>query len=186
MKIIPILRKRTVLATAGFLALVLAAAGLSLAWMGQPQCQLGGGWIGGGGGSVWNALYIPLDPAGQKAALRVNEISYGADTAGFLTAFGADALTEYVGEAQMISRNTWKWSMVCYGVKQGNPPEIRGIAVYTGTGTFTGVNSYDVNGSNAIYLPTADADGDGLPDPGATPVVTGPPSGGSAKRVPLP
>lgn len=35
MKIIPILRKRTVLATAGFMALVLAVAGLSVAWTGQ-------------------------------------------------------------------------------------------------------------------------------------------------------
>ena len=85
----------------------------------------------------------------------------------------------------MISRDTWKWSMVCYAVKQGNPPEIRGISVASGTATFTGVNSYDVNGSNAVYPAAADADGDGFPDPGATPIVTVPLIH-SVKRVPLP
>jgi hypothetical protein len=102
-----------------------------------------------------------------------------------MTALGADALTDYVGEAAMISRDTWKWSMVCYAVKQGNPPEIRGISVCAGTGTFTSVNSYDVNGNNTVYLAAADADGDGFPDPGATPIVTVPLIH-SVKRVPLP
>ena len=86
----------------------------------------------------------------------------------------------------MISHDTWKWSMVCYGVKQGNPPEIRAIGVASGTAAFTGVNSFNVNMDQAIYLAAADADGDGFPDPGATPVVTVPGLTFSGKRVPLP
>jgi len=60
----------------GMLAALLAAAGLSLAWMETPQYQLGGAWIGSGGAGIWNALQIPLDqrancsPPGQLAHLQ--------------------------------------------------------------------------------------------------------------------
>ena len=85
----------------------------------------------------------------------------------------------------MISRDTWKWQMVMYALKQGNPPEVRGICVCWGTANFTGMNSYDVNGSMAVYAAAVDVNGDGFPDPGATPIVTVPVIH-SATRVPLP
>jgi hypothetical protein len=186
MKIIPILRKRTVLATAGFMALVLAVAGLSLAWMGQPQRQLGGSYIGSGSGLFYNALYTPLDPAGQKAAIRLNFLSWDASMAGLVAAVGADGASDGVGEAEMISRDKFKWSLVTYIVKQGNPPVICLIFVSVGTGTFTGKDSFTVNYGGSTYLASADADGDGFPDPGATPIITSTDQTGSVKRVPLP
>ncbi len=72
MKITAIRRKRTVLATAGLLVAVLAVAGMSLAWMGQPRAQLGGAFIGSSAGLELTVVYSPLDPAGQKAAIRAN------------------------------------------------------------------------------------------------------------------
>ena len=75
-------------------AVLPAAGGVSLAWTGHHHYRLGGGWVGSGAGSEFSVLYIPLDPAGQKAALRVNTITYGADTAGLVAAFGADAITD--------------------------------------------------------------------------------------------
>ena len=176
------------------LAAVLAAAGLSLAWNGQPQYKLGGGWIGSGGGMIWTCFQMPLDPAGRTAAVRVNPVSYGADIAGLLAMFGADTGdNECTGQAEMIKRDTGKWAFIEYGRKGGNPPQICVIFVYTGTLTYTGPDSFDVNYTLDVYpgpanilgLPNADADGDGFPDPGVLP-VSSLPGGGTARRVPLP
>jgi len=186
MKLITIQKKRTVLAMAGFLALVLAVAGLSLAWMGQPQYQLGGGYVGAGAGLTYNALYIPLDPLGHKAAIRLNFPSYDANMAALAAMFGADGASDSVGEGEMISRDTFKWTLVTYGVKQGNPPEIRMIYVSQGTGTFAGANAINGTYTMAVYAAAADADGDGFPDPGQAPAMTFPDLTTSLKRVPLP
>jgi len=172
---------------------VLAAAGLSLAWMGQPQYKLGGGFMGSGGGTVWSGFNAPLDPAGRTAAVRINPITFGADMAGLLAMFGADATTEFTGQSHMISRDTAKWTFVGYGTKQGNPPQICMIQVYSGVEKYTGPDSFDVTYTCDVYpgvanilgLPNADADGDGFPDPGTTPVISFP-GGGIGKRVPLP
>jgi hypothetical protein len=78
----------------GFLAVLLIAVGATVGWMNQRQYQLGGGWIGNNGaGTIWNALQIPLDPAGRTAAIRVKTTAYSAGFAGLLTAFGADAVS---------------------------------------------------------------------------------------------
>ena len=185
MKITAIRKKRTVLATAGLLMAVLAAAGLSLAWTGHHHYRMGGGWIGAGGGMVWSCVQVPLDSEGEKAALQIHTVSYGADMAGLLAAFGADSLSDTVGEAAMISGDTGKWTAVCYGVKQGNPTELRLINIMTGTATFTGVDRYNIKFTMAVYPAAADANGDGFPDPGATPLVI-PNQTASVKRVPLP
>ncbi len=127
-----------------------------------------------------------LNSRPSRSALWHNNPNYAAESAALLTAFGVDALSDWIGEAEMISRDTFKWRMVAYAVKQGNPPEIHGIIVGTGTGTFTGVNTYGVDGKIDIYLPVADANGDGFPDPGATPVVTVPIAYHNIKRVSVP
>ncbi len=147
-----------------------------------PTYQLGGAWIGSGGGIIWNAFQIPLDPAGRTAAIRVNSFTYGADFAGLLATFGADTLSEFTTQAEMISRDTAKYSFVGYGTKQGNPPLINLIFVMRGTLTFTGSASMVVNYTMDAYPAAADEDGDGFPDPGTTPVVSIPGTG-SAKRV---
>jgi hypothetical protein len=176
------------------IAAVLAAAGLSLAWMGQPHYQLGGGWIGSGGGMIWTCFQMPLDPAGRTAAVRVNPVAYGADIAGLLAMFGADSSeNECTGEAEMTSRDTAKWAFVEYGRKGGNPPQICMILVYTGTLKYGGPDRFDVEYTLDVYpgpanilgLPNADADGDGFPDPDVAPVMSFP-GGGTAKRVPVP
>jgi hypothetical protein len=173
-------------------AVLLAAAGLSLAWMdrepersGKKHFQLGGGFIGSGGGIIWNAFQIPLDTAGRTAAIRVNGFTYGADLAGLLATFDADTLTEFTGQGEMMSRDTFKFTFVGYGTKQGNPPLIRLIFVRPGTAKFTGPDSFVVNYTMDVYPAAADADGDGYPDPGTTPVLSIP-GAGPAKRVPLP
>ena len=131
MKIIAIQRKRTVLATAGLLALVLAAAGLSLAWTGQHHYRLGGSWIGVSSTLTWNCLQIPLEPDGQTAALRVSGVSWTAQFMALLGAFGADTPVEWrcVGEGRMISRDTARYTIIGYPQLAANPGQIAAIFV---------------------------------------------------------
>jgi hypothetical protein len=170
----------------GFLAVLLIAAGATVAGMKERQYQLGGSFIGNNGaGNIWSGLNIPHDPAGRSAAVRVNLTTYNADTAGLLAAFGADSLSEFVGEEQMTSRDTAKYGTVAYAYEQGNPPQRRAIFVMNGTLTFTGPDSYTVDYAIEVYPASTDADLDGYPDAGAIAVVTIP-GVDHAKRVPIP
>ena len=169
----------------GVLAVVLAAAGLSIAWLGPEHYRLGGAWIGGTSGHPqWNCLQIPLDPAGQTEALRVSLVGWGPEFAGLLSAFGANTVTDGVGEGRMISQDTAQWSFVCYAQVAGNPPVKTAILVYSGTFKFTGQDTAALVYTLRVYLASADADGDGYPDAGVLPVLTIPDIPDSAKRVP--
>ena len=94
-------------------------------------------------------------------------------------------MTDGIGQAEMTSRNTFKYSVVGYGTKQGPPPVISLIFVMWGTGSYQGPDTLAITYTIDVYLPSADANGDGLPDPGSTPVVSIPGTT-TAKRVPLP
>ncbi len=178
--------RRTALATAGLLALVLAVAGVSVAWTGHHHYRLGGAFTGSGAGLGWNGLYIPLNPEGQKAAIRINMLTWDSNMAALAAAFGADTASDSVGEAEMMSHDAWKWTLVSYALKQGNPPVKCLIFVSYGTGKYIGVDSFNVEYTMDVYPAAPDANGDGLPDPGATALMTFPNLTGSAKRVPLP
>jgi hypothetical protein len=168
----------------GLLAAVVAVSSLCVASMSQRQYKFGGGWIGGdGAGSIWTALQIPKDPAGLTMGCRVHTTMYGETFAGLLSAFGADSATEAVGESEMISRDTAKSRFVFYLQKQGNPPTLCAIVVMPCTLTFTGPDNFFVDYSLIVYLPSADADKDGFPDPGAVPALTIPGGHDTAKRV---
>ncbi len=169
------------------LAAVLAAAGLSVAWLGPVHYRLGGGFIGEparSGGMLWSAYQAPLDAAGMTAALRVNMISWGPDLAGLLAYAGADTFGEGIGQLAMISDDTAKGSLVFYGLKQGNPPEVKAIIVFEGTTKFTSPNTYDVRGTTSFYLAATDGDGDGRPDPGSTPFYAAPGQLGVTRVLP--
>ncbi len=175
------------------MAAALAGTGISLAWMGQPQYKLGGGFIGSGGGMIWTGFNAPLDSDCRTAAIRVNPITYPAQMAGLFGLLGADSATEFTGQARMISRDTAEYAFVGYNTKQGTPSQICAISVYKGTMKYTGPDSFDVTFTCDVYpgpanilgLPNADADGDGFPDSGAAVWYSF--SGlNVAKRVPLP
>jgi hypothetical protein len=176
------------------LAVVSAAGGLLLARPPQAQYQLGGAWIASGGGTISSVFDMPMDAAGRTAAIRINPFIYSTDMAGLFAAFGADTATESTGQGMMINQDTAKWATVGYYTKQGNPPLNCMIYVMTGTLKFTGPDCRVVNYTADIYagpanslgLPSADADGDGFPDPGTTPVLSLPNMDATAKRVPVP
>ncbi len=147
--------------------------GVAAAGQGEPQYKLGGAFIGNNGsGMTWNGLQIPLDPAGRTAALRVKITNYKAAFAALLAAFGADTVSEFVGEETMLDRDTAKYRTVAYATFQGNPPQARAILVMTGTVHFDGPDNQTVNYTLDVYAATADADTDGFPDTGVAPAVS--------------
>jgi hypothetical protein len=161
----------------GFLTVLLVAAGTTVAWMNQRHYQLGGGFItSDGAGTLWSSMSMPLDPDGRTAVLRINTL------AGSLVDPNA---TEFTGEQKMISRDTSKWTTVGYVKAQDNPQQITQIWVISGTSKFTGPDSFTFNYTVNVYLPDADADLDGFPDPGTTPVASFPDLTGRGKRVPI-
>jgi hypothetical protein len=161
----------------GFLAVVLAAAGLTLAWDNHRHYRLGGGFIGrpvDSGGMHWSAFQAPLDPAGKTAALRVGVYSYSGNAAGLLALSGADALSDGIGQVAMITGDTAKGSLVFYGLKQGtlgSPLQVKQIWIFDGLLKFTSRDTYDVVGEMLVYAAETDQDGDGRPDPGAALLV---------------
>jgi hypothetical protein len=170
----------------GFLAVLLLAAGATVAGMHQRQYQLGGGFIGSGAAGIWSALQIPIDPAGKTAALRVNVAAFSEQFAGLFAALGATGdASDAIGEVEMISRDTGKYKTLSYAVAAvpGNPRQINSIHVMTGTVKFTDcdtievtytINVYPVNlpATSPFYgYPNTDVNGDGYPDPRAQPIV---------------
>jgi hypothetical protein len=83
-------------------------------------------------------------------------------------------VSESVGEEVMTSRDTAKYRTVGYAITPGNPPVVRLIVVMNGMLQFTGPDTFTVSYTLDSYLPSADADLDGFPDPGATPVLSVP------------
>ena len=166
----------------GLLSLPLAAA----SDQGQGQYKLGGAWIGKeeGGGHLWTCIQAPLDSAARKATLHVKFTIYSPEMAGLAAKFGADSFSDFVGEVAMINRATGQWTLVGYGLKQANPPTIGLILVAFGTFEFTDSAHAVLQYTVTVYPAAADADGDGMPDPGATPIVAFPVTD-TAQRVPI-
>ncbi len=147
----------------------------------NPQMKLGGTFIGTGAAGLWRATQGPLDPAGRSATVRVEGIAMPG-FAPLLAALDADPMGELSGYEEMVSHDTAKYNTIGYLTKGTT---VKGIMVMTGTFQFVGPNNGVVKYSIKVYAPTADANGDGFPDAGATPIM--PPIQGTdtAKRVTL-
>ena len=176
----------------GFLAVLLLAAGATVAGMKDRQYRLGGAFIASDGKLVYNCVQSPYDPEGQRAALVVRIVHDDGSLAALLAAFGANTSCEGVGEDVMISHDTAKWNMIAYAQAAGPPLQTKAIFVYSGTLKFTDRDNFVTNYTLNVYpvdvpgLPNADANHDGFPDAGATPALTIPGLTGTGKRVPTP
>jgi hypothetical protein len=152
----------------------------------EGQYRLGGGWIGHAAGLwTWNALQTPINSEATEATLRVNFTSYGTDLAGLAAAFGADSLSDLVGQEVMINRDTARWTLVGYAQATGpnNERQIRAIVIAFGTLQFIDPNHDVIHATITVYPASADVDGDGMPDAGATPVITIPNITETGQRV---
>jgi hypothetical protein len=162
------------------LAVVLVAVALSLA-ASQRHYQLGGASVGGSPGFTWNTVLIPLDPAGRTAADRVAVTSWGAEFKALLDSFGADTVSDLVGNSRMISRDTAEFTHIGYAQKAGNPLQVRAILVGSGTFRFTGQDCGVVTYTMSVYPPTPD----GFPNLNDPPLWTSPVTTDPWKSVPI-
>jgi hypothetical protein len=173
----------------GLAALALLAGTLCVTGFGQKYYRLGGAWVGGHTGFTWSAIQAPMDPLGLTCAARPIVKYFDGQFAGLLAAFGANNLSDVVGEARMISPDTARWTLIAYAQATPHQPgdllQNKAIVMYSGTWKFTSDDTVVLNYSVNVYLPSADADGDGYPDTGAQPVLTIPGFVDTAKRVPI-
>jgi len=113
---------------------------------------------------------------------------FNAQFAGLLASFGADSLSDATGEIKMVSPDTGRWTLISYMQATPHQPgdllQSKAIIVSHGTWKFTSNDTAVLNYTLDIYLPSADADGDGFPDEGAQPVLILP-TVDNAKRVPI-
>jgi len=185
----PTPRRRSLkLLSVALAAATLSAVALCVMGFGRNYHQLGGGWVGGNPTYTWSVLFAPSDPLGQTAAARPILRYFNKDFAGLLASFGADNLSDATGEAKMISPDTARWTLIsCMQATPKQPGGVlqnNGIIVSHGTWKFTSDNTAVLNYTLDVYLPSADGDGDGLPDAGAQPVLSIP-TVDNAKRVPI-
>jgi hypothetical protein len=170
-------------------AIALVAGTLCVTGFGTKYYRLGGAWVGGHPGFTWSAIQAPMDPLGQTCCDRPIVKYYDAQFAGLLAAFGADSLSDAIGEARMISPDTARWTLISYAQATPQQPgdllQNKAIVMFSGTWKFTSDNTVVLNYTVNVYLPSADADDDGYPDAGAQPVLTIPGVVDNAKRVPI-
>jgi len=168
--------------------IALIAGTLCVTGFGPRHYQLGGAWVGGNPTYTWSVLFAPSDPVGQTAAARPILSYFNGQFAGLLASFGADNLSVATGEARMISPDTARWTLIGYMQATPRQPgdllQNKAIIVSHGTWKFASNDTAVLNYTLDIYLPSADADGDGFPDVGAQPVLTVP-TVDNAKRVPI-
>ncbi len=147
------------------LAALLPAAGASLALAkgkdeNSGSFRLGGSFIGRDeAGDLLNFIQIPLDPAGKIAATHVMLPEYPQSVADLLTAFGADSLSNYVGEMKMISSDTAKGTGIGYAVASGNPLTVKAIHIVSASARFVDQDTIMYSYTSTLYAPSAD----GLP-----------------------
>jgi hypothetical protein len=137
--------------------------------------------VGGSPAFTYSFVVTPLDPAGRTATDHVIVTSWGADFQALLNSVGADTVSDLVGESQMISRDTAKFTHIGYAQKAGNPPIVTAILVVSGTSKSTGPDTVLITYTTSIYPPTAD----GFPNLEQPPLFTTPVATDPSRRVPL-
>jgi len=156
-------------------ACLLLAAPTAMADKGFGANKLEGAWVAKvvGMPGQWSYVLAP-DSSGRRAALA------GSIDVGFSLAplFGAtDRTSLLMANLVMTGPKTGVFNSVWYGLREVPPPspvtdEVLWIGTSTGTFTFVAPGKIEVLHNFAFYAPSADADGDGLPDPDAAPVHT--------------
>ncbi len=181
-----LLKSRT---TQGGLVLAFAAiAAATLAWSEPKAYKLEGSWVVKVPGTpvLWSYASSP-DPSGRSAAIS-GEIHVPLGPSIIVPGLFPDLeyYSPFVGQMIMTGPDTFEFSSVWYGMKKGFPfNQVVFIGMNNGQGRFIEPGTAVATNHMAFYAPTADADGDGLPDPDATPVLCLPPSVGVATRLPM-
>jgi hypothetical protein len=169
----------------GIVALVLTTSWSSVADDNDgPPFSRTGVWIGGDWRTdiLWKETVYRCDAAERVLTSRIQWVNAVPEN------MGAESLTDFVGQYVRTGKNSYAYFAIGYftGTVDDHPNQVVAIIVMTGrNGWFVDENTWEYkDGTLAIYLPSQDADGDGLPDAGQEPVMAIP-YAGSAKRFPL-
>jgi len=129
--------------------------------------KLEGSWVATVPGSPlsWIYTFAPSDPSGREAAF--HGTAHVTDPTIMGSFPDAEYMTPFIGQAALNARNQADYSVLQYGMKKGATlPEKVYIMVDSGTIKKTGPGRTEVTHNFALYLPSQDTDGDGLPDAG--------------------
>ena len=149
----------------------------------QQSNKLEGAWICKVPGTPmrWTLVMSP-DPSGRRATINGSiqvHVPFDLMYPGVVP--GGIYPSDYVGEAVMTGPYTAKVTCVGYAMKNVLPSaaypfyeQVAWMYVVSGELKFTAPGKFQIQSPFALYLPSADADGDGLPDAGQTPIVSMP------------
>lgn len=153
---------------------------------GQEGFKMEGAWVAKvqGAPGQWTYTLSP-DPSGRRAA--ITGFLQGGIMPGLFGLFpDAEFVSPIVGEAVMTADGTAVFNSVWYGMKKGSPTDqIVFIGMNSGQIRSTGPGQAEGTHNIKFYSPGSDGDGDGLPDPGATPALALPPAITVETRLPL-
>jgi hypothetical protein len=149
-------------------AVFVLTAQSSIAAGGSAANKLEGAWIakvqGAGAPVQWSYVLSP-DASGRSASI------HGSIDVGGVSPLPADRSSPLIGEVVMTGPNTGKFTSMWYGISETPAPHIVYIGMNNGDIVF--VDPAHVIGTSNIvfYLPSADANGDGIPDSNAVPLA---------------
>ena len=146
----------------------------------QQANKLEGAWVSKVPGTAmqWTTVYTP-DASGRRATITgALQVRIPFEVMFPTLPPPVDGSYDFVGEAVMTGPDTAKATMVGYAVKKVTPSaqypfgeQVLWTWVGSGDIKFTASGKTESTGTMGIYLPEADADGDGLPDPGQNPII---------------
>ena len=156
-------------------ACLLLMAPAAMADKASGAFKLEGAWVAKvvGMPGQWSYVLSP-DPSGRRAALA------GSIDVGFSLGplFGPiDRSSMLLANLVITGPNAGVFNSIWYGLRELPSPspvsaEVAWIGMSTGTFEVVAPGKIEVLHNFAFYAPSQDADGDGLPDPGETPVYT--------------
>ena len=168
----------TILAAVGGVLLILSQT----AWTEKQgaSAKLEGAWVARLPGTPfqWNYVLTPAEPSGRRATLwGTFTIPIPGALVGLPAQYQTPDLSVFSGEVVMTERNEANGKVVWWGLKDTvvGIKQVVYIGVSSSTITFTAPGKAQVTHLMKFYDPTADADGDGLPDSGQQPAFSAPP-----------
>ena len=165
-------------------ALILTQAG----WSEIASYKLEGSWIGKVVGTpvTWSYAMIP-DPSGRRAAMSGSvQVPLGPSVVIPGLFPDLEYYSPMVGQVRMTGPDTTEGTALGYGMKKGFPfNQVVCIWVNNVQSRFLEPGKIVSTNHLAFYAPSADADKDGLPDPGAVPALCLPASISLETRVPI-
>ena len=140
----------------------------------QQSYKLEGAWVAKVVGMPMQWAYtLSPDPSGKRAAMSGSiHVPIPPQVVNPALFPDWEYNTDLVGELVMTGPDTVEFTAVWYGMKKGVPfDQVVLIGVNSGQARFTGPGKLEGTHHLAMYAPSADGDGDGLPDPGQNPAV---------------